>query len=58
MLIQFRDSWSLVIKSVQEADAGKYICQVSPLGHFIDGHFIDRTFHRKGMSYTDKIYKR
>jgi hypothetical protein len=25
----FRDSWSLVIKSVQESDAGKYICQVS-----------------------------
>ncbi|XP_023336630.1 lachesin [Eurytemora carolleeae] len=24
-----RDSWSLVIKSVQEADAGKYICQVN-----------------------------
>ncbi len=23
-----RDSWSLVIKSVQESDAGKYICQV------------------------------
>ena len=53
MWIQLRDSWSLVIKSVQEADAGKYICQVSPLEHFID-----RTIHRKGMSYTDKIYHR
>ena len=24
----FRDSWFLIIRGVQETDAGKYICQV------------------------------
>jgi hypothetical protein len=50
-MIDCRDSWSLVIKSVQESDAGKYICQVRQIfANLTTVVYTDKWFENRKIS--------
>ncbi len=51
LMIDCRDSWSLVIKSVQESDAGKYICQVRQIfANLTTVVYTDKWFENRKIS--------